>query len=585
MKNKTLSIMLILISIIFFQCRKELSYIGQPDPGVSVNPDPISANIQGNIIDENDQPAAGVTITAGLSSAITDVNGFFHINKASLDKNTSFVTAEKDGYFKAYRVFAATSGCNQVIIKLIKKDLTGTISSTSGGEVSLSNGSKISLPANSVINASSGNDYSGDIKVYASYINPKSSDINKTVPGSFVANDKNNKRVLLSSYGMLAVELQSSSGEKLQIKNGAAATLSFLISSNISAAPSTISLWYVDEKTGIWQEEGEATKNGNMYTGTVKHFSFWNCDVPMDAVNLSMTLKLSDSVPLVNATVKVSARDPGVTSAYGWTDSLGQVKGLVPANKELQIDVLDNCGTSIYTKTISPLTKDEDLGVLFVPASPSNTINFMGLLVDCNGNTVKNGYAIITFNGMTRYVASNPYGYFYTYFSTCNNTSANFTVLGVDEDAMQQGVQVNIPAVSPVTDGGNIVACGNVFTQQYINFSFDTSQFKVVASSTDTFAIHGFRNNSSTYISGNSFDTSTNIQFNISGISLGTFPITKLSVLGYYDVSPDASSTATFTTYANNIGEFYEGTFSAKFTDSTTNKHTVTGTFKAIRTQ
>ena len=71
--------------------------------------------------------------------------------------------------------------------------------------MSLSDGSKISLPASAVVNAASGSDYSGDINVYASYINPKANDISKTVPGSFVANDKNGKRVILSSYGMLAV--------------------------------------------------------------------------------------------------------------------------------------------------------------------------------------------------------------------------------------------------------------------------------------------------------------------------------------------------------------------------------------------
>jgi len=63
MKSKYLFISLTLIAFLFFQCHKSLSYIGSPDTGITVNPDPITANVQGNIIDENNQPAAGVAIT------------------------------------------------------------------------------------------------------------------------------------------------------------------------------------------------------------------------------------------------------------------------------------------------------------------------------------------------------------------------------------------------------------------------------------------------------------------------------------------------------------------------------------------
>ena len=99
--------------------------------------------------------------------------------------------------------------------------------------------------------------YTGNVNVYASYINPASSDIGKIVPGSFMADDKNNKRVVLSSFGMLAVTLESSAGEKLQIAANNTATLTIPIPTSISSsAPATISLWYVDEQTGIWKEQG-----------------------------------------------------------------------------------------------------------------------------------------------------------------------------------------------------------------------------------------------------------------------------------------------------------------------------------------
>src|SRR5699024_2442392 len=136
----------------------------------------------------------------------------------------------------------------QVVIKLVKKSLGGTVDAAAGGEVSLNNGTKISLPANGVVKASTNSVYTGAVNVYAVYIDPTATDILERVPGSFMANDKDGKRVLLSSYGMMAVELESSAGEKLQIKTGGTATLTSPIPAAAQAsAPATIPLWYVDE--------------------------------------------------------------------------------------------------------------------------------------------------------------------------------------------------------------------------------------------------------------------------------------------------------------------------------------------------
>jgi hypothetical protein len=598
MKNKYMSAILILIAFLFFQCHKEISYIGNPDTSVTVNPDPITATVQGNIVDENNLPAAGVAITAGTSTAITDANGFFHINNASLDKNTSLVTAHKDGYFKAYRVFAATSGCNQVVIKLIKQTLAGTIKSSSGGEVSLTNGSKINLPANGIVNAS-GSNYSGDIKVYASYINPTSSDIFKIIPGSLVANDKNGKRVLLSSYGMLAVELQSPNGEKLQIKQGNVATLTIPIpSSAIAKDPAAISLWYIDEKTGIWQEEGTATKNGSAYTGTVKHFSFWNCDYPMDAVNLSITLKTPDSLPLVNAPVEITASNgDSTTSAYGWTDSLGQIKGLVPANQNLTLQLIDNCNYPFYQQNIAPLTQSTNLGTIIVNVSGNNLFTLKGTLVDCNGNAVNNGYAIINFDGFTHYVAGDASGNFITNLLKCPGGFDTCTVIGVDGTAQQQGQEVSIaitpPQVSgggiPITDAGDIIACGTS-SVQYINYTIDGVNYNITRMTNDS-SFYGRMLPNYTQIGGSNPNVSASyryIDFVTAGASVGTFPLVSLglsvkndSTLGHYPplVKP---FNITFTKYPLIDGEFCEGNFSGEFIDSSTT-HTISVTFRMRR--
>src|SRR5215211_7093737 len=172
------------IAVFLFQCQKEISL--QNGTG-QVSSNPLLGTIQGNVMDENDQPATGVVVKVGTKSATTDTRGYFRITGASLDPNASLVTAEKAGYFKAYRTFKATSGANQVALKLTKKIMAGTISASTGGEVTLSNGSKVSLPANGIVQASDGAAYSGTVTVYAAYIDPASVEIDRTIPGSLMA--------------------------------------------------------------------------------------------------------------------------------------------------------------------------------------------------------------------------------------------------------------------------------------------------------------------------------------------------------------------------------------------------------------
>lgn len=585
---------LLLLCIFFYQCQKDLSYIGSPDTGVPavIASDPIKATLQGNIVDENNEPAAGVTITAGTNTVMTNATGYFRITDASLDKNTSLVTAEKAGYFKGYRVFAATSGTNQVVIKLVQKNLAGTVTASSGGAATLSNGAKISLPANSVVLVSSGNAYTGDINVYAAYINPRASDIAETVPGSFAANDKNGKRVILSSYGMLAVELESAAGEKLQIKSGAVATLTTPIpSSSLSSAPATIALWYVDEQTGIWKEEGTATKQGNDYTGDVKHFSFWNYDYPFDAVSLTVTLLNDKGQPIVNVPVKIKLAD-SAGLAYGYTDSLGQIKGLVPANKDLLLEVLDPCNNAVFSKSLSPLTKNTDLGVIKIPNSTPSVVTLSGTLSNCSSMPVKDGYAIISINNMVRYAATDEAGKFATTFITCSGTSATALVFGIDQTSQQQSTNSTITVTTPVTDAGNITACGTSSTE-YIKYTLDDTVHNITTvASTDTIT---YRTGSSeTYIYGhrnNDFNDYINftVQKNVS--APGTFPVATLEV-GSYNPYVSFSNlitiiqpfNVTFTRFANNVGEFSEGSFSGKFTThGASTIHTISCTFKVRR--
>lgn len=589
--RRTYSVVAFLFALLFFACQKEVGYYGAPDNPASLSyPDPITAIVQGNILDETGQPATGVAIQVGSKTATTDTKGYFRITDAALDKKASLVTATKPGYFKAYRTFSATSGSNQVVIKLIKKALAGSVSATSGGEVALSNGSKIAFPANGIVTAAGSNAYSGTVNVYATYINPASSDINQTIPGSFLANNKDGKRVLLSSYGMLAVELESASGEKLQIKSGATATLTTAIPSAVqNSAPATIALWSVDETTGIWKEEGTATKNGNVYVGEVKHFSFWNCDVPMNAVVLSLTLKNSDNNPLVNAAVRIKrTTESGVSYGYGYTDSLGQVSGYVPANESLVLEILDECGAAFYSKDISSLTQSTSLGVIILSNTGSSVVTVKGKLMNCANVAVTDGYAIVTYGNRIVYASVNASGDFQVTFTRCNSSPSTVEIVGVDKGSQQQGNVSSVAVSVPLTDAGSLTACDNS-AEQFINYTLDGTDYSITSINMPdsllgyTYVDSAQLTTKTTYLRAAEYPNVVVLQFQHTSLTNGTYPLLELTVQNYSGVALTPPFNVVITNFPQAAGEFYEGSFSGSFTDRIDKVHTLSGSFRLRR--
>ncbi|HEY2721424.1 MAG TPA: hypothetical protein VGI82_06855, partial [Chitinophagaceae bacterium] len=582
-----LFVFLIFISIISFNCQKEVSYSHLAQGS---NSSFISATLQGNIIDENGFAAQGVTIRVGNQTVISDSHGYFRIKNALFDANSSFVIAEKDGYFTAYRSFIATSGVNNVVIKLTRKNLAGIVNSSTGGAVNFSNGAVIFLPANGIVNASDGSSYKGEVSIYASYIDPTASDIGQTIPGSFMADDKNNKRVVLASFGMLAVELLTSSGEKLQIASGSMATLTVPIpTSKQTSAPSSISLWYLDEKSGIWKEEGTAKKDGNNYVGQVRHFSFWNCDLSDPAVTLSMTLHTPGNDPLVYTEVRLTKEDG--MQCVGWTDSMGEISGLVPANENLTLDVLSYpCLNTIYSEKIGPFNSDADLGTIKI-ANTTAVVTVKGKLLNCNNAPVTNGYAMIFFDNTVRYAAINNTGDFSVSLTVCPSSPGSLQVIGIDNEAGRQSFPTDVNITSPVTNIGMISTCG-ISSDQYINYTLDGKDHSINSSANDSLIAYSYPTLSNppmqTGIMG-MHGTADYIDFRYDhNGSAGQFPLSKLFVQSYDSlVTLVQPFNITITDYPQNVGEYYQGSFSGKFTTYATGAtlHSIDCSFRVRRLQ
>ncbi|MFT3911678.1 MAG: carboxypeptidase-like regulatory domain-containing protein [Ferruginibacter sp.] len=447
-------------TIISVSCKKDIKNDQLPvSPG---DPLPIPAasavngSVSGLIVDENNTPVAGAVAKLGALSAITNAKGVFSFDHATLDKYITTVTVEVPGYFKAYRSFSANATRNYINIKLLKKTISGTVNSTSGGSVSLSNGTQLSFQANSVVVKSTGAPYSGNVKVYASYIDPTASDISTTVPGSFMGRDANNI-YSLQSTGMIAVDLEADNGEALQLASNLPATIKMPIpASLLSKAPSSIDTWSLDEQ-GVWKKEGSAPKTGDFYEMQVTHFSFWNCDVPCNAVYLNIHLQDQNGNSMPNTVVQLSI-DPNNTSwwstSYGVTDSLGNVSGLVPGAQELVMIVLGNsytCTTPLYTQTIGPFTTTTSITVT-ANITTTQSLTITGTAVDCSNNPIQNGTAIIYAGLYNYYNTTIVNGEYSVTMSSCNNfDTVNVTVIDYTNSSQGNSGSVSVSGGGTVT--------------------------------------------------------------------------------------------------------------------------------------
>jgi hypothetical protein len=349
-------------------------------------------------------------------------------------------------------------------------------------------------------------------------------------------------------------------------------------------------MWYIDEQTGIWKEEGVAVKNGNNYIGEVKHFSFWNCDIAIPAVTLSLTLKTAKAAPLVHAFVRLTLASPDSSSqAYGYTDSLGQVSGLVPANRPIVLEVLDPCHNVAYSQNIGSLSKNTDLGTITINDSNSPAfVTIEGQLKDCSNLSVSNGYAIVRCDNVSRYVSVNDKGEFTVSFLRCQGGSATCEILGVDEANQQQGAVVSVTITSPITDAAVINACGTS-SAQYINYNLDGVDHSIATAVGDSLTSYTYASQTTpplfTWISGIKITGHKYLSLSFGhDAATGTYPISAISGQGYDSVMLVQPSAVTLTNYPANAGEFYEGTFTGKFKkDAALPAHTITGSFRIRR--
>ena len=406
-------------------------------------------NVAGVVVDEAGAPVTGATVIAGFGSQSTtsDANGAFRIQGITGYNGLGLIRVSKQGYFPGSRSFLPAGSLNTVRVTLLTRQLAGTVDGATGGEVSVQ-GATVAFGASSF--SLNGAPYSGEVRVYMKQLDPTAPDFVDQMPGSLIALQEDALRALVS-YGMLVVELTDDQGQRVELSEGTTAEMHFPITANQqTSAPSTIDLWWYDEVAGFWRHEGTASREGIEYIATVSHFSFWNCDMPFETVQLTGNLT-SGGAPIPGALVTLISTLSGSASDYTGQD--GEFGGYAPAGQSLTLNVAIDCPANgfqiVHTFELGVINSNTDLGSLNVESSIISSIT--GNIVDCDGEPLAEGYVLA--NGSVYFCNNGVFS-----FNSCSGES--ITLIGVNPIESASSSSVEVLLEDTPLNIGTLIACG-----------------------------------------------------------------------------------------------------------------------------
>jgi len=414
----------------------------------------VNGSVSGTVFGEEGLPLVDAVVTLGEEGfTTTDAEGHFDFIDVAIFEDGTYVQVEKEDYLSGSRKFLAIGDAfHQVKIQLIKKE--GDIINTAEGKDVQAGSALVSLPGGSYLKE--GVEHNGIVNVYAKWLDPSLQETFYTMPGNLTGIDTNGLFKVLTTFGMMRVELEDNQGNQVDLPEGKTATLHFPIPEIMEQynPPAQLTLWNFDEDNGIWMQEGSAQLVDDHYIAEVSHFSYWNLSIASEKVLISGTVTL-DGMIMGNKEIIIKDLDSGYL-VRGVTTALGTFSETVPRGNRLLVEVPTDCYFEPYAAEFDGYSVDQS-GINWKLESAADGLLIEGTIIDCNGEPIPYGmirYNIGNHNEMHR---ADDQGKFSIRESDCLQES--FSLYGIDPFSSQisEGVTISNSNFSL----GNISACGS----------------------------------------------------------------------------------------------------------------------------
>ena len=151
----------------------------------------------------------------------------------------------------------------------------------------------------------------------------------------------------IESLGAMAVNFTDATGARLNLASGQTATIRIPATPAAGAVlPASYPLYYLNETTGVWVQEGTATlqtdpqTGAQYYEGTVSHFSWWNADQEYTRSSIDLSATLGGAACAVPAGVSVQA----IGLDYNGITTAGTTDFFVRASSQVRLRMVDQVG-------------------------------------------------------------------------------------------------------------------------------------------------------------------------------------------------------------------------------------------------
>ena len=276
----------------------------------------IERGITGNIYDyTTGLGITGVTVATGSQRAASGHEGVYTIATAGAFPLRTVVNFSADGFAPTSKI-ALTGETDEtrvlLNVNMFPVEFTGTYNPALGFTVDVpDSAANITISANSLITSNGETPAPGTIRAELTPIDPAQSiDL---MPGDMTINTG----LPISSYGAITVVLTDSAGQTLDLAPGSTATIRIPVSNKgTETPPSSIALFYYDESTGFWVQEGTASLvNGNYYEGSISRFGSWNAGTLFETISIRGCVEDANANRVANVHVKMEGFDYSSTQS------------------------------------------------------------------------------------------------------------------------------------------------------------------------------------------------------------------------------------------------------------------------------
>ncbi len=574
-----LKISFCLLVVLFCSCQKDDEGFRPLPNGGGVS---YESNIVGIVVDKDQNGIEGAYVSYNGKGDYTDEHGVYQFIDVLVDSRHNFINITKEGYFEGTKTFrtsqSTTISLNTI---LLEKNFDQSFSSPSGGTITEDN-IEINFAPNSIVyNDAMGDIYNGEVRVAIQYLDPTSRLLDQEMPGDLSGINDQNVLLTLTSYGMAYVELQSSTGEKLQLKEGNLAMMSAIVPDDILAnAPETINLWYFDVDSGFWKESGNAILQGNKYQGEVSHFSCWNFDSSVPSIVINGRVIDQNGNPLAGVNVYVSSVSNSATGK-GFTNYDGSFSGSVAKDELLEVSVhfFYECN-DIYQNQIGPFDQDSDIGDIVIDmSSVENGVMVSASFVNCEGDPVENGVVKVLYRIFPMVNSEID-----VVLPGCDFVSTYNSLIGYDLDSGYGTVEQEVLNIPGQNDMGTIEVCLDTFS--FINIISEDLGIEETCSR----HLAGVELNGYDRVWGSKGDTGPGIiriemSYN-DGVpdffALGSFPLefTEIKMNGVVEYTLVSGEITTTHYYNGPLDPYLKGSYIALMKDNAGLEYDFHGTFK-----